>query len=512
MTYEELKRAIEGLDEESKFFAKPVFEAIEKDPKNPQPYMRLSEIFWKAGKTEIAAEILEMFLDVDPQNEMVRRKLDWIRNFGTRPTAIAGKAEEEAKERKYELIARMMYVVIGVAALIFILFLIKWFLFKPTYRIAKGKENFIAAKFSPDGTKIAYLAAPYFSIFDAPGLLQGEWPKDASLIVSDIRGKSKKEVTKLPVYPFERPTYGWLSDGRLAVGPSIKQLTQREITSIDIQTGVTRVIAPSQEIWISPDGKYFCYLLSVHTSGLYSVFDKELMLVAPDGMEYTIDKGMIGDVSLSNDASVVVYTKRAAATYRDLSEPGSIYRSTLYAYLRDTGRTVKLTGELRYITDPVVSPDGREVAFINYPASGVRELIVTDLEGDQTVIFRTSDDFPQISSPVFSPDGRYLVFDVAMAKSIEARKDLSVKLPQVEKRLKAMQELAKGPLFSMWTAVSDLFYVDLAQAEPVVKRLEIKNHRFKTNASFHPSGELIAFEIMTVDFRTETWISKFKPE
>ncbi|HDH96992.1 MAG TPA: hypothetical protein ENF73_04630 [Proteobacteria bacterium] len=159
-----------------------------------------------------------------------------------------------------------------------------------------------------------------------------------------------------------------------------------------------------------------------------------------------------------------------------------------------------------------VAPNGDKAAYIYYGSESGRQLVVNDLAGNETVIFESSDDFPWVGDPVFSPDGRYLVFEVAMAKSVEARKELTVNLPKVEERMKAMKQLSGGFGFSHWLALSDLFYVDLASARPQAKRLEIKGHRFKNHASFHPSGRWIAYEVLNLDMSTKTWVSKFKPE
>jgi len=515
MTYEELKRTIEGLDEESRFFARPLFEAIEQDPKNPQPYLRLSEIFWKAGHSEVAYEVLQMLLDIDPMNETAKSKLETLEGFGVKPSDIAGEAKAKTDEKKTEMIVRAVEIGLAVIAVLFVALIIKWIFFKSTYKIDKGRDNFIEARFAPDGKSIAYIRNQYFGLGDMFDRLGGtDWSIEAKLIVSDLRGKDKKVVLEFPSFPFFRPTFAWLDNNRLAIGEHKGR--HNEIAAIDIDSGNKNIIASGWNIWASPDGKRFCYI--IRSEGRFS-FNEDLMLSDPGGNDRMIDSGSIQEVAISNNGDVVVYSKYKHAElntglYGLPGQETAITQSSkqVFAYFRDTGRIIPLSDKSRYTCCVAVAPDGSKAAYIYSGPEEGQQLVVNDFGSGETVIFETSSDFPWVGDPVFSPDGRYLVFEAAMARSMEVREELTVNLPKLEKRMKAAKQIPGGFGFSQWLALSDLFYVDLAQALPQAKRLEIKNHRFKTRASFHPSGKLIAFEVLNLDLNTKTWISKFKPK
>lgn len=511
MTLEELKKVVEGLDEESKFYAKPLIEVIEKNPKNPQPYLRLSELFWKSHNAELAKDVLKSVLEFDPENEVVKRKLEWIEGFGIRPTAISGRLAEEKLEKRTTIIVRAITIALAAFGVLIVALIVKLIFFKPAYRLAKGDDNFVAVRFSPDGKRLAFTQSPYFSPFDALDILD-KWPQKAQIFVSEIDGKNKKVVHEILVYPFETPQYVWLKEGMwLAISPTLKE-TSDDVIAIDVKSNSKRIIATGGKIWASPDGNFFCYLLA--TSSDLSA-RKDLVLVNEDKSENIIASGHINEVAMSERASVIAYTTLELPTYSTniLSEgieegdyEPLVFGKVAFAFSFEKAQTVQISKKGQNVSSLAISNDGKKVAFIN-SSQRQQELIVSDLDGNQTVIFRTSDDFPWIGTPVFSPDGRYLIFEAAMAKSTEAIKELTIKLPQVEKRLKTMKQLSGG--FSVWSFASDLFYVDLAQAQPQVKRYELKNHRFKHKPAFHPSGSLIAFEQTTLDFRTEAWIAKF---
>jgi len=496
------------MNEDNQLLAKPLIEAIEKNPQNPQPYLKLSELFWKARNVEIAKEILKLVLEFDTQNETAKRKLEWIEGFGVRPNATSVKLEDEKWEKQATLIARAITIALAAIGILLVVLVAKWILFKSAYKLAKGEDNFAAAKFSPDGMSLAFTQIPYFSPFDI-GDISG-WPKNAQVIISDVKGENKKVIKEIPVYPLERSKYEWLTKNRLAIKPTLKE-DNDSITAVDVKSGYKNIIATGGDIWASPDGKYFCYLLTTRP-GLF--VDKDLILVDEHGAENTIASGYIYEVALSDQARLIAYTKleRPQSEMNEEEQRESegeepLFSETAFAFSFDVGQTIQISKKPQQVSSLVVSNDGKKIAFID--SSRERQLIVSDLQGNQTVVFTISNNFPWVENPTFSPDGRYLVFEAAMAKSTEARQQLTIKLPQVEKRLKAMKHLAPG--FSRWSVVSDLFYVDLTQAKLQLKRLEIGNHRFKHNPTFDPSGKLIAFEQTTIDFKTETWIAKFNP-
>ncbi|HJU55442.1 MAG TPA: protein kinase [Pyrinomonadaceae bacterium] len=158
---------------------------------------------------------------------------------------------------------------------------------------------------------------------------------------------------------------------------------------------------------ISPDGKYFVYVLS--DAGRQSLWLRQTsaandtQIVAPEPV------GFFG-VTFSRDGSELYYVVKA-------SDPGRLYRIPVLG-----GTPVKL---LERIDCPIsFSPDGKQFTFVrgDYPNRGESGLFIANADGSN-VRQIAARKFPELFSPIFftgpswSPDGQLIASAVSNAKA-----------------------------------------------------------------------------------------------
>lgn len=246
--------------------------AIEKDPSSKTPYLQLSQVYAEAKRLDLAAAVLERFLEVDSNNAYVRHRLAQV--TAKRDTAAPAATEKPAAQppppaaapaaaprkapatppprqatsqvalaqrpaapvikREFQTWTSrqktMIAAGLGVAALLFI---VKVYVFPGTRRLVGGEFRAFAPAFSPTGGHVAFL------------LDDGQ---STRLAVYDMRKGSYRPLA--PIAGEE--AFSWSPDGnRLAyTGSDGADDWRGSVFVVDVTTGqASKVAAGSTPVW-----------------------------------------------------------------------------------------------------------------------------------------------------------------------------------------------------------------------------------------------------------------------
>jgi Tol biopolymer transport system component len=250
---------------------------------------------------------------------------------------------------------------------------------------------------SPDGTRVAYVADNQLQIFDA-GLFGNE--ARSSIWVTRVDGGapvrvSDDEHTNLsPV---------WMPDGR-----SLLWVSDRDGTRDILQVRVGASGAPSgeprrlttglgvQEMSVSADGRHLAYSVLQSYSNIWA-FDlpRTGTITGDQGRAVTRGSQIVEDVGISPDGRWIAFSS-------DRGGSENIWRVPVTG-----GEPVPVTTGPGSNMDPDYSPDGTRIAFHSM-RNGNRDLytIAPDGGNEQPILTRPLED----GDPVWSPDGRSLAF------------------------------------------------------------------------------------------------------
>lgn len=330
-------------------------------------------------------------------------------------------------------------------------------------------------RFSPDGRKLAFVGG--FSAFDAYG----------TAVVQDLGTGKRTWFTKADAPPVWAPGSNRIAytSGRLRIA----SLRPRRVRALGLATPQA----------FSPDGRTLLYTTAKalfaggrrlaygsdfnaawSTSG-WVVFAAEssraplneaLYRIRPDGSHPAILRRFLPTTYLRLvrvDARRLVLqqtTTRQGLAMIDTVDPdaGDLRRARVDLG-QDESPTVSHAGALAYMKDapgeiaypclfvgthcvttartpdgarePVWAPDGRRLAFVDYPKAGERDLMVVDAADGATRVVRRFAD--SVQSPTWSPDGKTIV-----VASKERTPDFHLHLFAVDVATGAARELATG--------------------------------------------------------------------
>lgn len=209
------------------------------------------------------------------------------------------------------------------------------------------------AFFSPDGTKLAYMA-------------DTERPFQFDLVVRDLASGKVTPITHEPVN-----VYGgaWSRDGKLVAGTVTPDDQRGELLVVNIATGKTTRIAPARKdgiLWAKsflPDGRLLATTVNDEGFSQLCVVDVKSGSIALSGTrEWDVEEVAV------TDAGEAIYARNV----RGESEVVGI--KTL-----DTRAAVGVIAKGGVVTDVAVDPGGTRAAFVRESSDRPSEVFLVDL-------------------------------------------------------------------------------------------------------------------------------------
>lgn len=227
--------------------------------------------------------------------------------------------------------------------------------------------------------------------FDGHIAAVGNQRGNKEIYVLGVDGKGVRPVTRngsINLSP------AWSPDSRTIAWTSYKR-GNPDVFVKDLRSGSTRTLSNREGINISasysPDGSMVALARSQDA-------DSDIFLIdARTGgqiRQLTNGGGIDVSPSFTPDGETVVFASERSGG------------SQIYAVGVGGGTARRVTPTSGFFTDPVVSPDGRKVAFVS--RSGRFDVMTVDLVGGN--MQRVTQDQGDNEDPSWSPDGRYLLF------------------------------------------------------------------------------------------------------
>ena len=239
-------------------------------------------------------------------------------------------------------------------------------------RITTHTDEDRSPAWSPNGTKIAFVRNDEINIMDANGL-------------------NNKKVATPDLVAFD-PT--WSPDGKSLAFAAVGERTDRDIYTINLQTGEIRNISNNtisddfDPAW-SPDGETIAFTTGLNSSSY------DIALIGPAGEDRRVITGNSSDVqpSWSPDGKMIAFS-----SYRDRS-------FDIYIMNSDGSNATRLTTSASPESYPAWSPDGQKILFTSVRNARSEQIYEVDTNGEN--LFRLTkanykDTFPAVQ-PVKEP-------------------------------------------------------------------------------------------------------------
>jgi dipeptidyl aminopeptidase/acylaminoacyl peptidase len=252
-----------------------------------------------------------------------------------------------------------------------------------------GAGDYFSPRWSPDGTRLAYVSA------------QGGSPQ---LFVRWMTSGESARITGLPDSP---DSLAWSPDGR--------RIAYSMFVPDDGMKLGSAPSKPEGAKWADPLQVISAVTYRFDGAGYFKPGYQQIFWVPADGgasTQLTFGPTNAGAlVSWTPDSRSVLFSANLNKDWeRDVTE-AEIYRVSI-----DGGAPVAITTRKGPDLQPVVSPDGRQIAYVGYDEVGKanvdNHLYVMNLDGSNSRRLAASLDRP-ISNPAWSADGRsiYVLYD-----------------------------------------------------------------------------------------------------
>lgn len=486
----------------------------EKRPDAVAVCLQLSNLYKDLKLKDFAVEYLEKAIALDPENKFLQQKLQLL--IVNRPPDKARVIRIEKQQSQTARYTR--YIGIGAAAIatLLVALLAKGLFFSSVFCLAPvedGRET-IKPKFSSDGTMIAYLDQPRFTLFGMVDQLTGQKPKGETwLMVKPLKGDAER-VTKISAGRAFSIDFAWRPKHNelTFISWHFKDAKKSPfvIYSVPASGGEPKALVEGRDFAWSRDGDFLAYvktnwslreenglyLLNI-ASGLenkissldcsnpsWSPTDNELVYQAkqPWHFRFLID-GKVG----------ADYIKNAEKAQRRYLFAGDIYR---YDFIAGTNTRLTETDGFRH---PKYTPDGQRITALTYAEGGEggNNLTIMDRDGgNQQVLLAPGEGYEMFGAYSWSPRGNMLAFEGFFEPQATSTGSKPPAMPP------GMSGFVPGNK----NYVSDIFVVEADGSG--LQRLKSSRHQYKKNPVFSPNGKLIAFEVMYMDFRREIWAMK----
>ncbi|HPQ71021.1 MAG TPA: hypothetical protein PKW95_17990 [bacterium] len=477
--------------------------------------LQLANLYKDLQQKEFAVEYLEKAIALDPANKFLKQKLQLL--VDGRPPDKARTMQIEKSQAQTKRYTR--YVGIGAAVLAVVLaaMLLKSLFMPGVFCLApvEGDRETINPKFSSDGSMVAYLDQPRFTLFGMVDQLTGQKPKGETwLMVKTLRGKGER-VVKIAAGRNEGVEFAWRPrhDELTYVAYQFEDVGKSAYTiySVSINGGEPRKLVDGRDFAWSHDGAFLAYVRTnwsrPEQNGLYllnvdskldnrisdldcsnpswSPTEQELVYQAKERWMYRFL--ISGDI----DAD---YIENAEKAQRRYLFAGDIYR---YDFISDATVRLSQTGDFR---TPMYRPDGQGITALTYTEDGEggNTLVVMSRDGDNQVKLLTpGSQYEMFGAYCWAPNGKTLAFEGFFPPPTGSVDGPATGMPSGMSLFVPANK----------NYVSDIFVVDADGSD--LHRLDTARHPFKKNPVFSPDGKVLAFEVMYMDFRREIWAMKY---
>lgn len=512
----------------------------EERPDSTATCIQLSAAYNDAGMRDMAIRYMEMAARLDPDNKFLAQKL---RLLVAGPGGAAESPELDAAIRTTRAASRLVWRGLAAALVLAAVLVGLRLAFPPVRRVAHfEKHDALSPRYSPDGTKIAFVKAPKFTIFGMVDMLGGGSPGDSSIMVADAGGGEAREVVKF--------RSGWSAGGFAWIPGTddIAYVDYDEETYLPIlyrvpsAGGEPVALANARDFAWSPSGKTVAYvgvdsweperqmrpgeedgyLYILNTDLNYAQKISELSCSHPS---FSPDGRLLAFQALEQDRWTRMWKKPGA--YRteddppeeipqvmDLANATKVFQSAksrdslpdtadsiayvgdIFVHDLDAGVTARLTAS-GMNQEPVFTPDGSRIAYLTYGDDWQgfdNELYVMNPDGgDQRRLIAKGEMYEGFRSFAFHPGGEWLIFEGVFVNP--------------NKPKSAEMQTPLGMVGGYTNYVADLFAVRVDGSD--LHRLPKKKFDYRSQPGFSPDGSWMAFEVEYVDIRREAWTMKF---
>ncbi len=227
-------------------------EQIGAKPEAKALYLKLADLYQRAGHKDDAVHALERLLAVDPANALAKHRIDVLRGTVHHAPApvvpvhpVTRPPHPVARPARRRSSRRRMWIGLGALGVVVIAGVL-WFFFSGPTRLAAGR----GPVFSPQGDRVAYFT-------DAGG--------NATLNVYDLRSGRSRPLGQASGFGLGGDAVAWSPDGRQVafMAPGQGEFGLETVFVADVESGARRELATGSSPTWSPDGLsigMFCHL------------------------------------------------------------------------------------------------------------------------------------------------------------------------------------------------------------------------------------------------------------
>jgi len=514
----ELEKVAQKLPDEVAEKVREMEEKIRAGDTAPGPFIRLANIYSDHGMKDRAIEYLAQAVKLNPSDNFLKQKLEFLEGKGT--TIESRIHEIEEREAEIGRYSRIISIALGVLAVVAVLALLKWIFFPSLYRLVDSEGNVTEAVFSPDGTRIAYLDMKKYSFMDLiPTLGEDLDQVDSKLMVASVRGGSPKTLATFKSYGgfMDSLNVAWVPGSDALVYVASEDF-KNVIVRVDLDSGETTRLGEGSDLSVSHDGRYLAYvgrdqtdrpatLLDLFRSGQETLYVLDLR----SGERETIVTGDVSHPRFSPVRHEILYLSKASMVIQDEPiDPFSdaydedimerlMMRSfsslgNVFKYDLDNRIETALTSD-SLASDPAWLPDGNHVAYkvLENEEDFVGMFMIAGSGGENPrMLLGNSEAYSSFSNVTFRCDCEGLAFEASYVDPDRPTQPVMI--------------TPLGPMGGGDNMRTDIFLMRMDGRD--LRRYEVSKHPVKYNPRFSTADKRMAYEIQNIDGRRETWITR----